>query len=41
VQARWNLRLEEGASCPSWAVDLFDGLSLLLRQEPHWQIDGP
>jgi hypothetical protein len=41
VQARWNLRLEEGAACPSWAVELFDGLSLLLRQEPHWQIDGP
>jgi hypothetical protein len=41
IQARWNLRLEEGAACPGWAEDLFHGLSQRLRQEPLWQIDGP
>ena len=41
VQARWNLRLEQGAACPNWAVELFENLSRLLRQEPLWQIDGP
>ena len=41
LQARWNLRLEEGATCPGWAEELFAGLSRLLSQQPLWQIDGP